>query len=77
MFGNFGLLDLGTPELIIILAIILVLFGGKRLPQLTKSIGQSIKEIKNAASGADELKQEIKNQAIEVKTSLTSEHKPE
>ena len=77
MFGTFGLLDLGTPELIIILAIVLVLFGGKRLPELTKGIGNSIREIKNAASGADELKKEIKNQAAEVKTSLGSDSKTE
>ena len=71
MFGNFGLLDFGTPELILILAIILVLFGGKKLPELSKSIGQSIKEIRKAASGADELHNEIKNQASDVKSSLT------
>ena len=72
MFGQFGLLDFGTPELIIILAIILVLFGGKKLPQLTRSIGESIKEVKKAASGADDLHSEIKSQATEVKSSLTS-----
>jgi sec-independent protein translocase protein TatA len=46
MLGNVALLDLGTPELIIILAILLVLFGGKKLPQLTKSIGESVKELR-------------------------------
>lgn len=46
MLGNFALLDLGTPELIIILAIVLVLFGGKKLPQLTKSISESITELR-------------------------------
>jgi sec-independent protein translocase protein TatA len=46
MFGQFAFLDLGTPELIIILAIILLLFGGKRLPELSKSLGDSIRELR-------------------------------
>ena len=46
MLGHFALLDLGTPDLIIILAIILVLFGGKKLPELTKNISQSISELR-------------------------------
>jgi len=40
MFG------IGAPELILVLVIILLLFGGKKLPELTKSIGESIKELR-------------------------------
>ena len=43
---NFAFLDLGTPELIIILAIVLLLFGGKKLPQLSKSLGESMRELR-------------------------------
>ncbi len=42
-----GLMDLGVPELVIILLIVLVLFGGSRLPKLSRSIGQSMKEIRD------------------------------
>lgn len=46
MLNSFAFLDLGTPELIIILLIILLLFGGRKLPELSKSIGESLKELR-------------------------------
>ena len=44
-----GVLGLGAHELVVILIILLVLFGGAKLPGLAKGIGQSIKEFKKAA----------------------------
>jgi sec-independent protein translocase protein TatA len=44
-----GILGLGAPELVVILIIMLVLFGGAKLPSLAKGLGQSIKEFKKAA----------------------------
>ena len=70
MFSNFAILDFGAPELIIILAIVLLLFGGKKLPELSKSIGESMRELKSAASGANDLRSEIKGQVNEVKASI-------
>jgi sec-independent protein translocase protein TatA len=50
MLDQFAFLDLGTPELIIILAIILLLFGGKNLPKLSKALGESMREIRKGLS---------------------------
>jgi sec-independent protein translocase protein TatA len=48
-----GVLGLGAPELVVILIILLVLFGGAKLPALAKGLGQSIKEFKKAAKEED------------------------
>jgi len=44
-----GVLGLGAPELVVILIILLVLFGGSKLPSLARGLGESIKEFKKAA----------------------------
>jgi sec-independent protein translocase protein TatA len=49
MFGSFG-----TTELIIILVILLLFFGAKKLPELSKSIGSSAKELRNAMKDDDD-----------------------
>jgi len=39
----------GVTEILVILAIVLLLFGGKKIPELLKGLGTGIKEFKNAA----------------------------
>jgi len=39
---------IGTTEIIIIAVILLILFGGRKLPELGKGLGESIKEVKKA-----------------------------
>lgn len=40
------ILGLGTPELIVILVILVLLFGASKLPKLAKSVGSSMKELR-------------------------------
>lgn len=49
----FGIPGVGFPELIIILVIVLLLFGPKRLPQLGKSIGKTVKSLREGMDGKD------------------------
>ncbi len=49
-----AIFGLGVPELVIILIILLVLFGGAKLPSLAKGLGQSIKEFKKASKDEPE-----------------------
>lgn len=55
MFQNIGMTDW-----MIILMIVLIFFGGKRLPELARSMGKSISEFKKAVrEGQEDLKKEI------------------
>ena len=47
-------MGLGPPELIIVLVIVLLLFGAKKLPDLAGSMGKSIKEFRKATQEAEE-----------------------
>lgn len=55
MFGG-----LGPPEIIIIFLVIVLLFGGKKLPELAKGLGKGIREFKKAQTEVDEEPQEKK-----------------
>ena len=45
---------IGGPEMMLILIIVLMLFGGQKLPELARGLGKSMKEFKKAASGVEE-----------------------
>jgi len=49
-----AVLNLGGGEIILILAIALLLFGGKKLPELAKGLGHGIREFKKATENASE-----------------------
>jgi len=43
--------DIGLPELLVILVILLLLFGAKALPKLSRSIGDSVRELRHGLNG--------------------------
>ena len=45
---------LGTPEILLILLVVLLLFGAKRLPDLAKSVGKSLKILKTEVKDLDD-----------------------
>lgn len=49
---------LGTSEIMIIMLVILLLFGAKRIPELAKGLGKGIREFKDATK---EIKNEVEN----------------
>ncbi|MDR3235551.1 MAG: twin-arginine translocase TatA/TatE family subunit [Prevotellaceae bacterium] len=56
LFGN-----LGAPEIIIIALVVLLLFGGRKIPELMKGIGKGVKSFKDGVKGVeDDLKDDLK-----------------
>lgn len=51
-------MNMGTPEILMILFVVLLLFGGKKLPELARGLGKGIREFKDASDG---VKREIHN----------------
>lgn len=58
---------LGTNEIIIILVIVLLLFGGRKIPELMRGLGKGVREFNDAKSN---VKREIEESSNDVKTSV-------
>ena len=64
-------MSIGIPEIALILIVILLLFGGKRIPELAKALGRASYEYKKA-------KQVIQKEAEEIKNEIESaQEKPQ
>lgn len=52
---------IGTGEVVILLVVILLFFGAKRIPDLARGLGKGIKEFKDAKNGSDEKETVLSN----------------
>ena len=57
-------MGLGPWEIALIILVIIILFGGKKLPELARGLGLGLKEFKKAK---DEIKDEVENVSDEIK----------
>ena len=63
-------LNLGGGEIFFILLIVLLLFGGKGVPTIAKTLGKSIREFKDAASG---IQRDFTSSAQDIKSDIEKE----
>ena len=60
----FAILDIGSTEILVIMLVVLLLFGSKRMPDLARSFGKTLREFKKATSGLEaELKRAMEETA--------------
>jgi sec-independent protein translocase protein TatA len=69
----FGIGNLGGPDLLIILLIVLLLFGAKKLPDLARSLGQSMNEFRKAR---EEMTGKLHNPGVQPSATATSPAPP-
>ena len=56
------LFGLGMQEILVIALIILLLFGGKKIPELMKGLGKGVKSFKEGMNEVTDLKEEVKKE---------------
>lgn len=65
MSAFYGFLNLGGQEILVILLIVLLLFGGRKIPELMKGLGKGIREFNSAKAN---IESEIKDNMKELET---------
>ncbi|MFL6088511.1 MAG: twin-arginine translocase TatA/TatE family subunit [Aeromicrobium sp.] len=71
---------LGTPEILIILGLVVLLFGAKKLPELARGSGQALRIFKSEVKGDEEKPapaDALETRAVEAPSDATPEKKPE
>ena len=53
---------LGLPEILLIALVVLLLFGGKKIPELMKGIGKGVRSFKDGVNGVEDKKEEDKKE---------------
>lgn len=67
------LLMIGAPEIIFIVLIVLLLFGGKKIPELMKGLGKGVKSFKQ---GMNEMEEEVKRPSEDQPSQQPIEQQP-
>lgn len=67
------LLMIGAPEIIFIVLIVLLLFGGKKIPELMKGMGKGVKSFKQ---GMNEMEEEVKRPSEDQPSQQPTEQQP-
>lgn len=57
-------MNIGTSEIILIALVILLLFGGKKIPELMKGLGKGVKSFKDGMKEVDDEVKEVKNEEV-------------
>jgi len=66
----------GVSEWLIILLVVVLLFGGKKIPELMRGLGKGVKEFKNASNETDEVKKEINDVSSEINKGTSPKEPP-
>jgi len=59
--------SIGFPELLVILGVAVLLFGGKKIPEVAKGLGEGIRNFKSALKGDEEKGDPKKDEKVEAK----------
>ena len=62
MFGSLLLFGLGMQEILIIALIVLLLFGGKKIPELMKGLGKGVKSFKEGMNEVTDITKDEKDE---------------
>jgi sec-independent protein translocase protein TatA len=63
---------IGFPELLVLLLVVLLVFGPKRLPEMGRSLGRGMREFKDSITGKDNDKAQIPPPAPNIETSAAA-----
>lgn len=55
-------MNLGMPEILLIALVVLLLFGGKKIPELMNGLGKGVKSFRDGVNGKDEPQQQVKEE---------------
>ena len=64
---------LGLPELLIILAVLLLIFGARRLPEIGSSLGKGLRSFKTSVTGDEEPESQAAEEKLPVNTSRNND----